>query len=284
MSGRVLIVDDDPVVLEMIEGALKLGGFEVVRADDAQDALFKMRQGATDLLLTDLEMPMVNGVQLIATIREDPSLRITPIIAVTAHAEEFIGQDARRAGCVSFITKPFSPQQLIQQVRRGLGLSHEVPVLPSRPRLDVDESNVAAPLRKPAAVVELDRRATGAVDNSTIFDRDSFLEYMDGSLDYAQRAIGILLSTLPANLRKIRQSIISVDSEMLRMSAHSLKGSLAFFAAPTVVELAFQLEKIGQSGDLTAAPAVYFDLERALARLVPALDEFVRGGGGQTVV
>jgi HPt (histidine-containing phosphotransfer) domain-containing protein len=98
---------------------------------------------------------------------------------------------------------------------------------------------------------------------------------MDGNLDLAQRAIGVLPAALPDRLESIRKAVVSQDSEALREAAHILKGTVAFFAAPTVVAAALRLEMMGLSGDLTGAGTVYFDLERALARLVQALNEFV---------
>src|SRR5690606_32963233 len=73
----------------------------------------------------------------------------------------------------------------------------------------------------------------------------------------------------------IRQAIACKDRDALRSTAHSLKGSLAFFAAPVVVAAAFRLELIGHSGDLADASAQYFELERAIVPLVAALQEFV---------
>lgn len=110
----------------------------------------------------------------------------------------------------------------------------------------------------------------------SIFDKTTFLEYVDDNLDHAQRTIDVLLRTLPDRLAAIRQAVAIKDSDALRSTAHSLKGSLAFIAAPVVVAAAFRLEMIGHSGDLADASAQYFELERAIVPLVAALQEFVR--------
>jgi two-component system cell cycle response regulator DivK len=271
MKGRILIVDDDPVALGMLEEALKVGGFEVLRAYDAEDALRKVKLQKPDLVLTDLEMPKVNGVALIAMIREDPEIQRVPIIAVTSYIWDSIGQAAGDVGCDGYITKPFLPRELIQKVGEYLARRHDAPALPLRRHLVLQESKPVAappPVRGPAAVA-------GPEDTRTVFDRAAFLEYMDGNLDLAQRAIGVLPAALPDRLESIRKAVVSQDSEALREAAHILKGTVAFFAAPTVVAAALRLEMMGLSGDLTGAGTVYFDLERALARLVQALNEFV---------
>ncbi len=269
MKGRILVVDDDPVAMGMLEDALKLGGFEVLRAYGAEDALRKVKLRKPDVVLTDLEMPKVNGVELIAMIREDPDIQRTPIFAVTSHTWDTVGQAAAQVGCDAFISKPFAPQELIRKVEECLAARHAAPVPPPRP----------SPGRGAAAGPDTRGPTAGAEDTGTIFDRVAFLEYVAGNLAHAQRAIGMLLDSLPDRLENIRKAIASQHSEALRLTAHSFKGAVAFFAAPAVVAVAFRLEMMGCAGDLTSAGGVYFDLERECARLVQALNEFVREVG-----
>jgi CheY-like chemotaxis protein len=282
MKGRILVVDDDPVAMGMLEDALKLGGFEVLRAYGAEDALRKVKLRKPDVVLTDLEMPKVNGVELIAMIREDPDIQRTPIFAVTSHTWDTVGQAAAQVGCDAFISKPFAPQELIRKVEECLATRHAAPAPPPQPPPGVEGSKpVAAPSpgRGAAAVPHTRGPTAGAEDTGTIFDRVAFLEYVAGNLAHARRAIGMLLDSLPDRLENIRKAIASQHSEALRLTAHSFKGAVAFFAAPAVVAVAFRLEMMGCAGDLTSAGGVYFDLERECARLVQALNEFVREVG-----
>ncbi|MEO8603993.1 MAG: response regulator, partial [bacterium] len=132
MNTRVLVVDDDPVALGMLEAALKLGGFDIVRAYGAEDALRKVKLRKPDIVLTDLEMPKINGVALISMIREDPEIQRTPVIAVTAHTWDTIGQAAAQVGCDALIAKPFSPQKLIEKVRECLAIRRAAAPPPRR--------------------------------------------------------------------------------------------------------------------------------------------------------
>jgi CheY-like chemotaxis protein/HPt (histidine-containing phosphotransfer) domain-containing protein len=280
MSATILVVDDDPVALRMLEEAVKAGGYEVLRAYGAEDALRKVKLRRPDLVLTDLEMPKVNGVALIASIRADAEIRHTPIIAVTSYACDTMGQAAAQVGCDGNIAKPFLPKQLLLKVREFLATRHPAPELHMpRPLTALRPAPPPAAVG-PAAAAPTPSTGAGAVEGSTIFERATFLEYVDGNLEHAQRTIEVLLRTLPERLAVMRQAVAGGDRDTLRQSAHALKGSLAFFAAPAVVAAAFRLEMMGHAGDLSGAGAQYFELERALDRLVVALNEFVREVGG----
>jgi two-component system cell cycle response regulator DivK len=100
---------------------LEEAGYEVVRAFGAKDALRRIKMKAPDLILTDLAMPQVSGAQLIRVIKADPELRHIPCVAVTAHTYEGVGQLARQAGCDGFVSKPFRPARLLEEVVKHLG-------------------------------------------------------------------------------------------------------------------------------------------------------------------
>ncbi len=279
MNRRVVVVDDDPVALRMLEDALRGGGFEVIRAYRAEDALRKVKCHKPDIVLTDLEMPGVNGVDLIAMIRADPEIQDTPILAVSGFTWEPIAQAAAQYGSDGQIAKPFTRQQVLEKIEECLaGARAAVPNLP-RPAAEsaVAEqpshlrlAGASAGDRPPADPVPAAERSTGVV-----FDREAFLMYVDGDLNLAQRAIELLLGTLPERLDGMRKAVARNDHETLRTTAHTVKGAAAFFAAPAVLSAVVRLETMGISGDLTNADVAYFELERALASLEEALGEFV---------
>lgn len=277
MNATILVVDDDPIALQMLEESVRRGGFEVLRAYGAEDALRKVKLRRPDLVLTDLEMPKLNGVELIVKIRKDPEICDTPIIVVTAYAWDTIGQAAAQAGCDGHIAKPFTSEKLLLKVRECLA-ARAGAVAPRRPPVAADAPPRAmAPslVRRTAPLPTAVPAASPAGDEGTVFDRATFLEYVDGDVDIAQRAIAVLLETLPDRLEAIRVAVASRDSAALRAAAHSVKGSVAFFAAPVVVAAAYRLEIMGSSGDLGQAGMVYFDLERAIGRLVEALKGYL---------
>ncbi len=121
MSERIVIVDDDAATMSIISATLKDAGYVVVPAYGADDAMRKAKVQQPRLVLTDLEMPKVSGVELIAQLRKDPATKHIPIVAVTSHVWDVIGQSAGQMGVDGYLTKPFFPKQLLETVLKYLG-------------------------------------------------------------------------------------------------------------------------------------------------------------------
>jgi CheY-like chemotaxis protein len=113
----ILVVDDDATIRGLLRACLVRGPHRVVEAEDGQEALERVADHRPDLVLTDMMMPRMGGSELARRLQGDPATRAIPIVAISAgpHAEE-----AREAGCVAFVAKPFRAQQLIDEVARWL--------------------------------------------------------------------------------------------------------------------------------------------------------------------
>ena len=120
MKQKILIVEDDPDIMRILSQTLSAAGFQVVQAYGGQDAINKVRAQMPDLVLTDLAMPKVSGVQVIEKIKEDPVTRRIPVLAVTAYVWDPLAQSAGRAGCDGYLAKPFTAKQLLQEVYKVL--------------------------------------------------------------------------------------------------------------------------------------------------------------------
>jgi two-component system chemotaxis response regulator CheY len=105
----------------MVKMALTGGGFEVISAEDGNDGLAKARGCRADLVLTDLNMPGMNGIELIKQIRQLPAYMGVPIIFLTTESDAGLKQQAKAAGATAWIVKPFQGDQLLTAVRRVLG-------------------------------------------------------------------------------------------------------------------------------------------------------------------
>src|SRR5574337_1547050 len=116
MPAKILIVEDDPDIMRILMHTLSGAGYQVVPAYGGEDAIKKVKVQKPDLILTDLAMPKVSGVEVVETIKKDPDTQHIPIVAVTAHVWDGIAQSAGQLGCDGFISKPFSPRQLLQEV------------------------------------------------------------------------------------------------------------------------------------------------------------------------
>ena len=117
---RILVVDDNPTNLEVLRVRLIAHGYEVVTAVDGEDALNRVRGVAPDLVLLDVMMPKVDGISVVRELKQDNTLRFTPIILVTAKSDTRDVIIGLEAGADDYLTKPFEHAALIARVRSML--------------------------------------------------------------------------------------------------------------------------------------------------------------------
>ena len=121
MTKCILIVDDSETVRQVLQMTLTNAGFDVVEAEDGVDALKKLSGAQIDMLITDLNMPNMDGLELIKKVREEGTYRFTPIVMLTTESSEEKKLAGREAGASGWIVKPFKPEQLLKVVKMVLG-------------------------------------------------------------------------------------------------------------------------------------------------------------------
>ncbi|TWB28312.1 two-component system chemotaxis response regulator CheY [Nitrospirillum bahiense] len=121
MAKTVLSVDDSSSVRQMVKLTLSGAGYDVVQASDGAEGLAKAKDTAVDLVVTDLNMPVMNGLDLIRALRQLPAYRGVPILFLTTESDADMKQAAKAAGATGWITKPFQQEQLVAVVRKVLG-------------------------------------------------------------------------------------------------------------------------------------------------------------------
>ena len=114
----ILAVDDSVSMRQMVSYTLKSAGFEVVEAVDGEDAFEKARQRHFDLVLTDQNMPRLDGIGLTKKLREHPSFKATPILILTTESSDQMKQAGRAAGATGWLVEPFEPTKLIEVIRK----------------------------------------------------------------------------------------------------------------------------------------------------------------------
>lgn len=114
---RVLLVEDAPFLRFAFGRLLRMHGFEVMEANDGREALNCMADFHPQLVLTDLMMPVMDGVELIRRLQSDPESAAIPVVAITADATEQTEREAREAGAVDFVTKPIDLPALLERLR-----------------------------------------------------------------------------------------------------------------------------------------------------------------------
>ncbi len=121
MTKTVLAVDDSASIRQMVSFTLKSAGYEVLEAVDGQDGLDKAKSNAVNLVLTDQNMPRMDGLTLIKTLRALPQYKTTPILMLTTESSDTMKQQGRAAGATGWLVKPFDPQKLLEVVKKVIG-------------------------------------------------------------------------------------------------------------------------------------------------------------------
>ena len=117
---RILIVEDEPDILNLLAFNLENSGFEVIKAEDGYEALDKVRKETPDLILLDLMLPRLDGLEVCKRIKENPGTRAIPILMLTAKGEEGDRINGLELGADDYVTKPFSPRELILRIKAVL--------------------------------------------------------------------------------------------------------------------------------------------------------------------
>jgi two-component system, chemotaxis family, chemotaxis protein CheY len=121
MKKRILTVDDSPSIRQMVKLTLTSAGYDIVEAGDGAEGLSKARATTLDMVVTDLNMPVMNGLGLIRELRKLPAYRGVPIIFLTTESDPEMKKEAKAAGATGWITKPFQQEQLVAIVKKVLG-------------------------------------------------------------------------------------------------------------------------------------------------------------------
>jgi len=117
----ILAVDDSASMRQMVAFTLKAAGYNVIEAGDGQEALEKARGQQVDLVLTDQNMPRMDGLSLIKSLRAMPQYRSVPILMLTTESSDTMKSQGRAAGATGWLVKPFDPQKLIEVVKKVIG-------------------------------------------------------------------------------------------------------------------------------------------------------------------
>ncbi len=121
MGKTIMTADDSASVRQMVSFTLKQNGYDVIEAVDGKDALQKLGGQKVDMLITDLNMPNLDGIGLIKGARVIPACKFIPIVMLTTESQESKKVEGKAAGATGWIVKPFKPEQLLAVVKKVLG-------------------------------------------------------------------------------------------------------------------------------------------------------------------
>lgn len=118
MVKTALTVDDSRTMREMVAFTLRSAGYDVIEAEDGKNALSVLGGKKVDVIITDLNMPNMNGIELIRALRAIPTYQYTPILMLTTEADDSKKSEGKQAGATGWIVKPFSPEKLVQVIQK----------------------------------------------------------------------------------------------------------------------------------------------------------------------
>lgn len=120
MSKRILVVEDQPDNRQIIRDMLVDTGYDITEVENGEEALAAIAKQRPDLILMDIQLPVMDGYTATRRIKSDAALKSIPIIAVTSYALSGEEKKAREAGCDDYVPKPYSPRQLLAKIRQYL--------------------------------------------------------------------------------------------------------------------------------------------------------------------
>jgi two-component system cell cycle response regulator DivK len=121
MTKRILVVEDQEDLRGVLRTLLTGSGYEMLEAFDGETGVARAKSDRPDLILMDIQMPVLDGYEATRRIKADPDLKGIPVIAVSSFAMKGDEEKARAAGCDHYVTKPYSPMQLLRAIRGYLG-------------------------------------------------------------------------------------------------------------------------------------------------------------------
>jgi two-component system sensor histidine kinase/response regulator len=247
-GGRVLLVEDNAINQMVAKELLSdVAGMSVTLAEDGEHALQSVKAEAYDAILMDIQMPVMDGLQVTALIRQDPAYDAVPIIAMTAHAMPSDQQKCLDVGMNDYVTKPFEPQDLFSVLARWI-----------RPHGPASSSGTATPkISDEARGVDFDLGLQHCVGRQALFDK------------IAQR----YLSTRCQDSADIRSALNRHDTEAAATIAHQQISTAGTLGANALSEAARALQLAILAGESEQWPEALDVFERHLAAVVADLEE-----------
>jgi two-component system chemotaxis response regulator CheY len=118
MGKKIMVIDDSASLREVVSIALKAAGYEVTEAADGKDALAKLDGNKINLVICDVNMPVMDGITFVKEIKKRPDYRFVPVMMLTTESRESRKEEGQRAGAKAWVVKPFRPEQILHAVSK----------------------------------------------------------------------------------------------------------------------------------------------------------------------
>ncbi len=252
---HILLAEDNPVNQKLAIRLLEKRGHHVTLTSNGREALAALEKSPYDLVLMDVHMPDMDGLEATRRIRqkekEENSQSRQAIVAMTALVMKGDRERCTEAGMDGYLAKPIRPQELDAILDTYLARNRE------------DLSGVAS---------SVPTEASSSVPAEASVCAEELFERIDGDLTLLSELVALLRESYPGQLRSAREAVMQGDAVALQRAGHSLKGALGNLAAPIGSRLAFELESMGKSGELELANVRVDLLEEELIRILETLE------------
>ncbi len=239
---RILLAEDNVINQQVALGILAKLGFKADMAADGQEAIKALEKIPYDVVLMDVQMPLLDGLSATRAIRsgktqiKNPKI---PIIAMTAHALKGDREICIEAGMDDYITKPIIPQALVEVLEKWVNQAHEHPAMDLAPGSGI--SQPSGPL---------------------VFDRPALTARLMGDADLIKRIIAGFIKDMPKQIQALKKLIVQRDAEAAGKQAHTIKGAAANVSGLALSAIAYEMEKAGRAGKLDEVSTLFSELER----------------------
>ncbi len=261
--ARILAAEDNPVNQMVIRRVLEKLGFHADVVSNGKEAVEALARAPYDLVLMDVQMPELDGLEATRIIRSGEAGAVNPglpVIAMTAHALKGDRDRCLEAGMDDYVTKPIDPARLLEVLEKWLfaecAVELSIPPAPAAPAAE------AVPAQTP-----------GESPDPPVFVRERLLDMLAGDGDAVREVLGQYLESAPEQLARIADCMARGDAAQAGREAHTLKGASANVGAEALAEAARALEAAGREGDLDAVARLLPAAEQAFARLKALLQE-----------
>ncbi len=246
-NARILLVEDNPVNQQVAQGILAKLNHDVTTADNGRKALEALEQSSYNLVLMDVQMLEMDGMEATQRIRADHRWQNLPIIAMTAHALAEDREQCFQAGMNDYICKPINIKELEDKINKW------------GPRSETPSTTTLQPSSRLCQIL--------ASQNQEHLDVDKALQMLGGNQELYEEALNAFLTSLSKTMEQFKAALNTQDAQQLRAIAHSLKGGSSTVGAEKVRSLAAHFEQLGREGEIETITAEFCNLESEIGLL-----------------
>ncbi|HJP17532.1 MAG: hypothetical protein CMD96_04165 [Gammaproteobacteria bacterium] len=256
---NILLVEDDSINQKVASHMLKKENHNISIANNGKEAVDAVAKNSFDLILMDINMPVMDGYVAAREIRkiEKETGKHTPIIAITALAFKGDERKCFEAGMNGYISKPISMQSLYSAIGKSVDKKFELRLEDETGKTKKEENN--------KEVIEV------------IFDKEAALKGVENSEELLREIVEVFFTEIPDYLSEIKKAIECSDGHALMKAAHKLKGASQILGAKVVCNKTLELERIGKVNNLENLGDIYSFLESDMEHLKKELNQFIKG-------